>query len=111
MQTPSIPAWTYQPPRSPDDDLGQMYYRTGRVFVAAEYPKQRAPNPSLIVFRAPERRAGSLDLEVSTGCGSARIELGLSAALALRDALNDAIEDIVHAQLLTATQRHAEVPA
>lgn len=112
MQAPAptpVPAWTYQAPRSPASDPDQRYYRTASVFLATVFPKQKAPAPALVVYRNPERASDTLELEVCTGCGQSRVVLGPVAALALRDALNDAIEDIVQAQLDAAEQGREDV--
>lgn len=112
MQTPTIPAWTYQAPYIPASDPNQRYYGAVRMLsVQTVYPRQRAPRPQLIVYRNADRNPDGIEIEVDTGCGDSRILLGLEAALAYRNALNDAIEDMVQAQLLAAAQRREGVPA
>lgn len=111
MQTPSIPAWAYQAPACTQSHPDQLYYRSFNVYLEARYPEQRAPDPKLALLRMAKEDA--LTLTVDTGCGSARIQLDQAGALVLRDALNDAIEDGIKAQLVRAAQQlnQAGVPA
>ena len=118
MQTPSIPAWTYQGPFVNADHPEQLYYRSRGVYLDARFPKQRAARPALAVKRYEAAADvvdfdGLITLTVDTGCGRASIELDQAAALTFRDALNDAIEDCIKAQLFRAAQQmnQAEVPA
>lgn len=110
-QPASIPAWTYQAPACTQSHPDQLYYRSFSVYLEASYPEQCAPNPKLALLRMA--KGDTLALTVDTGCGSARIQLDQAGALMLRDALNDAIEDGIKAQLVRAAQQlnQAEVPA
>nr|WP_316642861.1 hypothetical protein [uncultured Roseateles sp.] len=93
-----IPDWIYQAPRPPASYPDQLYYRAGLYHeIGTSYPPQRAPHPALSILRFSHSTV--VKLKVGTGCGEAEVNLDDISLLALRDACNDALQDIAQAEI------------
>ena len=97
--TGDMPAWSYQAPYNPRGYEEQCYYRTSRQLGHSMKVQGAAPgSPDLTAFRF--QRDQKLTITVDYECASASMTLDAVHVLALRDALNDALQDMAQAAAL-----------
>lgn len=88
---PSAPAWAYRAPKRPDDHPSQLYYRAQRWNHIAR-PGDSLDYPQLTLFRFDCDADAKLTVKVE--CALVEALLSVADLTSLRDALNDALQDI-----------------
>lgn len=90
---PQIPAWVYQVPRRPQNHPSQCYYRAG-VFnhMGPADDLLALPDQRLTLFRFDGSRG--VELTVRNRSTTLQFDLSVAELQLLRDAINDALQDI-----------------
>lgn len=90
VESPSAPpAWTYQPPYTPQAHPQQRYYIRQRLD-----KEVGLPTVQLLRFAGSEESKLSLRVEAPYGDAELQVSLPRPALLQLRDALNDALHEL-----------------
>lgn len=90
--TPTPPAWTYQPPKHPEAYPEQCYYRAGEWHHLVADGVSALAYPRITLYRDELEPGARITLDVEAG--EVRADLTVGQLTALRDALNDALQDI-----------------